>query len=86
MTSSGCFLVVRWGWKVGNSVFPAILTLVTKLRGKEAKFANSKHTFPSPVFDGEKEYVKKYMFSIQILEKKNVLSKIWGKFCLPADI
>ena len=64
MTSSGCFLVVRWGWKVGNSVFPAILTLGAKLRGKEAKFANSKHTFPSPVFDGEKEYVKKYMFGI----------------------
>ena len=86
MTSSGCFLVVRWGWKVGNSVFPAILTLGAKLRGKEAKFANSKDTFPSPVFDGDQEYVKKiYVFYTNFGEKK-VLSKIWGKFCLQADI
>ena len=40
-----------------------------------AKFSNSKDTFPSPVFDGEKEYVKKiYVFSTNFGEK-NVLSK-----------
>ena len=35
-----------------------------------AKFANSKDTFPSPVFDGDQEYV----FSTNFGEK-NVLSK-----------
>ena len=44
---------MRWGWEVENSVFPAIVTLGAKLRGKEAKFVNSEHTFPSPVFDGD---------------------------------
>ena len=40
-----------------------------------AKFANSKDTFPSPVFDGDQEYVKKiYVFSTNFGEK-NVLSK-----------
>ena len=77
MTSSGCFLVVRWGWKVGNSVFPAILTLGAKLRGKEAKFANSKHTFPSPVFDGEKEYVKKNIcFLYKFWRKKRFVENL----------
>ena len=40
----GCFLVVCWGWEVGNSVFPAIVTLGAKLRGKTAKFANMGNT------------------------------------------
>ena len=44
MNYSGCFLVVCWGWEVGNSVFPAIVTLGAKLRGKTAKFANMGNT------------------------------------------
>ena len=68
---------MRWGWKVGNSVFPAILTLGAKLRGKEAKFANSKHTFPSPVFDREKEYVKKYIcFLYKFWRKKRFVENL----------